>query len=127
MLHVPEGARVRVHPTLGSTSAYGNNGAFVLHEGVEPGWGLMLVCSDEGGWEHVSVHAFRPTNGQSRIPTWKEMCFVKALCWDAEDVVMQLHPRASEYVNQHPHVLHLWRPLGATIPEPPALFVGVKA
>jgi hypothetical protein len=54
------------------------------------------------------------------------MCYVKRLCWDAEDVVMQLHPRESEYVNQHPHTLHLWRPIDAVIPEPPSIFVGVR-
>ena len=47
------------------------------------------------------------------------MCHVKDLCWDAEDVVMQLHPRQSEYVNNHPHVLHLWRPKVQVIPTPP--------
>jgi hypothetical protein len=53
------------------------------------------------------------------------MAYVKDLCWDAEDVVMQLHPRKSEYVNNHPHVLHLWRPVDVEIPTPPSIFVGV--
>jgi hypothetical protein len=38
------------------------------------------------------------------------MCYVKRLFWDADDVVMQLHPRESEYVNAHPHVLHAGSP-----------------
>jgi hypothetical protein len=46
------------------------------------------------------------------------MCHAKDQCWDAEDVVMQLHPAKSQYVNHHPHVLHLWRPLKETIPIP---------
>jgi hypothetical protein len=125
MFHVPRSGRVTDHPmpTLRSTDADGNNGAWIL-DGPEPGWKLILICSDGGGWEHVSVHAFRASTGVSRIPTWKEMCFVKDLCWDAEDVAMQLHPRRSAYVNQHPHTLHLWRPLAAAIPEPPTDFVG---
>jgi hypothetical protein len=129
--HVPELARDTTHPVLGSTSADGNNGAFDL-ESPEPGWRLALLCSDgseapdvvDWQWEHVSVHAYR--NSQSRTPTWKEMTYVKRLCWDGEDVVMQLHPRESEYVNCHPNVLHLWRPKLAVIPTPPAVLVGVK-
>jgi len=143
--HVPESARLLDHPLLGTTSADGNNGAFKVSS-PEPGWTLFLICSDGSDptsghrlrgdrlsdthmmekWEHVSVHARRDHGQQLRTPTWKEMVFVKDLCWDGEDVVMQLHPRRSEYVNNHPHVLHLWRPLQAVIPEPPSVLVGVK-
>lgn len=129
--HVPELARDTTHPQLGSTSAFGNNGAFHL-ESPEPGWRLFLICSDASdpdvpeseGWEHVSVHAHRG-NGQQRTPTWKEMCYVKGLCWDDEDVVIQFHPRKSEYVNNHKHVLHLWRYTSAPIPTPAPILVGV--
>ena len=99
---------------------------------------MVLIASDGSepdipdewrGWEHVSVHAFRDAarefNVKMRTPTWREMAYVKDLCWDGEDVVMQLHPRKSEYVNNHPHVLHLWRPTHATIPTPPSILVGV--
>jgi|SRR4026207_240436 len=135
--HVPEAARNTTHPQLRSTSADGNNGAFFL-ESPEPGWRLALICSDstepDGAgydkWEHVSVHAFRDAarefNVKRRTPTWREMSYVKDLCWDGEDVVMQLHPRKSEYVNNHPNVLHLWRPVDREIPTPPSIFVGVQ-
>ncbi len=132
MFHVPEQARDTTHPILGSTTDDGNNGAFDL-ESCEPGWRLALICSDGDDpeftdkWEHVSIHAYRGHDGPTlrlRTPTWKEMCFVKRIFWDAEDVVMQLHPRESEYVNCHPNTLHLWRPINATIPTPPAIFVG---
>lgn len=125
--HVPELARDTTHPHLGTTSADGNNGAFLI-ESPEPGWRLALICSDgadvQPRWEHVSIHAYRGSNRQQRTPTWKEMAYVKDLCWDDEDVVMQLHPKKSEYVNNHPHVLHLWRPLDAEIPTPPSIYVG---
>lgn len=124
--HVPELARDTTHPILGSTSDAGNNGAFWI-ESPEPGWRLVLIASDGGGWEHVSVRAFRGEGQQSRAPNWKEMSYVKRLCWDGEDVVVQFHPRESEYVNCHPHVLHLWRPTDAAIPTPPAEFVGPLA
>lgn len=126
MFHVPELARDTMHPLLRTCSADGNNGAFHI-ESPEPGWRLALIASDGEGWEHVSVHAYRRSGDQSRIPTWKEMTYVKQLCWDDEDVVMQLHPKRSEYVNCHPDVLHLWRPTAAVIPTPPAEMVGPRS
>lgn len=129
MFHVPELARITDHPILATDSSDGNNGAFNI-ESPEPGWRLMLICSDGEGWEHVSVHAYRPIGAyreaKQRTPNWREMSYVKDLCWDGEDVVMQLHPRKSEYVNNHPNCLHLWRPIGREIPTPPSIFVGVR-
>lgn len=135
MFHVPESARDTTHPQMRTTSADGNNGMFTLPS-PEPGWMLALICSDgtdpdfvNDQWEHVSVHAYRGSAVNAkrlrlRTPTWKEMAYVKDLCWDGEDVVMQLHPKKSEYVNNHPHVLHLWRPVNVAIPTPPSIFVG---
>jgi hypothetical protein len=71
-------------------------------------------------WEHVSVSC------SNRCPNWIEMSFVKDLFWDAEDAVMQLHPPKSQYINQHPYCLHLWRPLTQIIPLPPMIAVGLK-
>lgn len=131
MFHVPEHRRLspKDHPLLGTTFRDGNNGAFHV-DSPEPGWTLFLICSDgrdpdapEGdGWEHVSVHA--DNNSRKRTPNWREMCFVKRMCWDDEDVVVQFHPRESEYVNCHPHVLHLWRHSSREFPTPPAILVG---
>lgn len=67
---------------------------------------LAVMCAPFDGtqrWEHVSVS--RP----DRCPTWEEMCFIKALFWDDEDCVIQFHPPKSDYVNNHPYCLHLWR------------------
>jgi len=136
-LHVPELARITDHPFLASRTSDGNNGAFDLSS-PEPGWRLSVICSDGTdqdvapeavGWEHVSVHAWRGSNlfdpsARQRTPTWKEMVFVKDLFWDGEDVVMQLHPRRSQYVNCHPFTLHLWRPRHLPIPTPPSILVG---
>ena len=132
MFHVPEASRIR-EGEMGSDSSLGNNGAFEVPS-PEPGWTLYLVCSDSKGperntlkpeeldWEHVSVTVRR--HRKLRLPTWKEMCFAKDLCWDPEDVVMQLHPRQSDYVNRHPTCLHLWRPIAREIPTPPRSLVG---
>jgi hypothetical protein len=73
-----------------------------------------------GGWEHVSVST------TSRTPNWTEMCFVKDLFWSEEECVVQYHPALGNYINCHPHCLHLWRPLNAEIPIPPSHFVGPK-
>lgn len=122
--HVPEASRwVRAPVGYGSSSADGNNGVFRLPSPA-PGWLLLVVASDQEGWEHASVHAARQTGKATmRTPSWDEMCFIKDTFWDAGDVVMQLHPTRQEYVNEHPHTLHLWRPIGQTIPLPPRAMV----
>ena len=88
------------------------------------GMSLRIIASsgdpeNEVYWEHVSVSLF------NRTPNWTEMCFVKALFWDDEEPVMQLHPPKSTWINQHPYCLHLWRPIGAEIPLPPSILVGM--
>lgn len=82
---------------------------------------LMIVASDGMGWEHVSISL--PT----RCPNWDEMCLVKSLFWDDEEVVMQLHAKKSEWVSNHPYCLHLWRPTDAVIPTPPQIMVGIQS
>ena len=54
------------------------------------------------------------------------MCKIKELFFEDEEVVMQLHPKKSEYVNNHEHCLHLWRPIDSEIPIPNSILVGVK-
>jgi hypothetical protein len=124
--HVNEHARNRTHPSLWSSPLDGHNGLFDFSS-PEPGWRLAVICSDGDGWEHVSVHAYRGQPGDEtkiRTPTWKEMCFIKDQHWDGEDVVIQFHPRKSEYINQHPCTLHLWRSLDQTVLTPPPHLVG---
>ena len=123
MFHAPESARVHV-----AEQWVTNNGAYMVPS-PEPGWSLCLICSDGldddavgelASWEHVSVSARTAGHHPKvRVPTWKEMAFVKRLCWDDDDVVVQFHPRASEYVNIHPCVLHLWRWRMGVFPTPP--------
>jgi hypothetical protein len=77
---------------------------------------LRVIFSDELGWDHVSVSL-----DQHRCPTWDEMCWIKEQFFEEEEFAIQFHPRKSEYVNKHEHVLHLWRPHTATgsQPKPP--------
>jgi hypothetical protein len=76
------------------------------------------------GWEHVSVHVVEYS--LQRTPTWNEMCQVKDIFWGPEECVVQFHPPESEYVRNHPHVLHLWRWIVGGFPIPPSLLVGIK-
>lgn len=127
MFHTQEMYRL-TEGAMRSDKSYGNNGVFVFPPSSRSkrGGARWLVCiiSDGYGWEHVSVHVER--DGKERTPFWEEMQEVKLLFWDKEDVVMQLHPAESNYVNNHPNVLHLWRPVDAQIPTPPAILVGIK-
>lgn len=120
--HVPNQWRDRTHPLYGSDDSEGNNGAFQVpsRDGRRA---LFIVASDGAGWEHVSVHAHDRKRDRDETPTWDDMCRVKALFWDPEDAVMQLHPPRSQYVNCHPHTLHLWRPVAREIPVPPRVLV----
>jgi hypothetical protein len=99
---------------MASDKSYGNNGAFFIPGPQEL---LKVIVSDQGGWDHCSVHV------EGRCPTWEELCFVKYLFWTPEETVIQYHPAASDYINNHPFVLHLWKPQGVTIPLPPLEFV----
>jgi hypothetical protein len=123
MFHVPERYRLITGP-LRSAKSYGNNGGFFIPASTNRGRKLVIIASDGMGWEHVSVHVKK--GEASLTPYWEEMCFIKNLFWDDEDVVMQLHPRKSEYVNNHTNTLHLWRPTQGVIPEPPSILVGIK-
>lgn len=70
------------------------------------GWtGSVVFSYNEGGWEHVSV---APYDGHT--PTWDEMCQIKDIFFDDEEVVLQFHPKKSQYVNMMGNSLHLWRP-----------------
>lgn len=101
---------------MASDPSYGMAGVFFFK-------GLVIISSGpdhEHGWEHVSVST------KDRTPSWEEMCWVKGQFWEDDEAVMQLHPPKANYVNNHSHCLHLWRPLWAVIPLPPPLLVGYK-
>ena len=120
MFRVPNEYRLRKHPTYGSTEEDGNNGVFII---PKDGYEIFVIASDGGldeneKWEHVSVSINR-----QRCPSWEQMCFIKNLFWEEEDCVLQYHPAKKDYVNMHPYVLHLWRPVGKEIAMPPKVMV----
>lgn len=65
---------------------------------------LQVIASCDDGWNHVSVSL------EKRTPTWDEMCFIKNMFFDPEELCVQIHPRKSQYVNAHKHCLHIWQP-----------------
>jgi hypothetical protein len=105
------------HPLFGAGDGLSNGYAQIPGP---CGRDLTVIFSDGMGWDHVSVSL---TN---RPPNWAEMNAIKDLFWDAEDVVVQFHPRKSEYVNNHEHCLHLWRSQTVEFPTPDSIMVGVK-
>lgn len=102
---------------LGSKDDIGNNGAFEIPFGS---FYFFIICSDQGGWDHVSISL------KNRTPSWREMCYFKDLFWDEEETVIQFHPPKSEYINNHPNCLHLWKNQQNTIELPPSIFIGLK-
>jgi hypothetical protein len=88
----------------------------MAHDGNEPG-----IEPELAGWEHVSVSVV--THKGTRLPTWNEMCRVKDLFWEDTETVVQFHPPKADYVNTHPHVLHLWRHTEKPFPRPPRIMV----
>lgn len=119
-----EEARLRSGP-WGSAAGSGAYGYFELQGPC--GARLRIIASGadhddklSAGWEHVSVSIER------RVPNWIEMCFVKDLFWEPEECVVQFHPPRSEYVNNHPNCLHLWRHREIEFPLPPSILVGMK-
>lgn len=104
-----------------STKASGPYGAFIIFGPC--GQDLKIIssgaCNESEGWEHVSISV------RQRPPNWQEMCFVKDLYWEPEECVLQFHPPHSEYVNNHPFCLHLWKSPDV-IKLPPRILVGIK-
>lgn len=105
-----------------TTQEDGFNGVFGF---ALPGEARFIFCmaSDGEGWQHVSVSFGRDSK---KCPSWEIMCRIKDLFWEPEDWVMQFHPAQSQYVNNHPGCLHLWRPIGIEFPVPDSLLVGFR-
>ena len=107
-------AEMRLYKTTGDD----HNGIFKVF--VEKR-SFFCIASNGGGWEHVSVS---PCNkNRKTCPTWEEMCAIKDMFFEPEEAVVQYHPPKSEYVDNHPYCLHLWRPTDGEIQRPPALYV----
>lgn len=79
---------------------------------------ITISASWGDGWDHVSVAH------PNRTPTWEEMCQIKDVFFDVEECVVQYHSPMSEYVNDHPNCLHMWKKQGQDFELPPSIMVG---
>ncbi len=69
--------------------------------------GISVIISaerhDDGRrWLHVSLAR------RSRLPTWDDVRLIKDLFVGRGRKAIQILPPENEYVNVHPHCLHLW-------------------
>lgn len=79
-----------------------------------------FIFSYQMGWEHLSVSM------PSRTPSWEQMCKMKDIFWSEDEACIQYHPKKEDYVNMHPHCLHIWRPTEEALPIPPHILVGFR-
>jgi len=108
-----------------------NSGKVIITEKDDEGFSGMyygfnlsatLVCTWGAGWEHVSISPTR----KSYTPSWDDMCRLKEVFFKDDEAVIQIHPPKSEYVNNMPNCLHLWRCTYKDMVLPPAILVGIK-
>jgi hypothetical protein len=124
MMKVQEQYRIKDGPF--ATDTYdGNNGLFLIPYS-SGSWFFQCIVSDGMGWEHVSVTLRYKNSHKYEMPDWNQMCYIKDIFWDETDTVIQYHPAKSEYINNHPYVLHLWRPTDKELPIPDSIMVGIK-
>ena len=104
----------------------------IIRKGFDGGMGVFtqgslnkmtVIWSYGGGWEHISI------DGKNRMPAWDEMCQLKEMFFTEDECCVQYHPPKSEYVNNIPYCLHIWKPIeqySGVLPIPPSLLVGIK-
>lgn len=83
-----------------------NEKIVVLPEWVEGKVVRVVAVRDPNsyeGWESVAMVDY------DHIPEYEEMVKLKDQYWEKDEVVFQVHPARSEYVNDLENMLHLWR------------------
>lgn len=75
-------------------------------DGVKLSTIVEVECIDGELWAHLSVCSQSP----ARVPSWAELRWCKEYFLGDRKAV-QILPARAEYVNVHPHVLHLYAPL----------------
>ena len=108
-------------PNLCVTGRMTRNGLdrFHVYEGFVdwPGFkGNVIFGYDEAHlMEHVSVSCCN----RKKLPTWDDMCKLKKMFFNDDEMVVQIHPSEENYLHgvSRPgfktleNVLHLWRPM----------------
>jgi hypothetical protein len=93
-----------------------NSGAFRMASCMD-GSILVIIASNDAGWDHVSV------SRKNRAPNWFEMEQVKKAFFAEDEVAWQYHVPVKDHINIHPNVLHIWRKHDFAMPMPPKIFV----
>lgn len=106
------------HLIIGRVGMDGGSGEVHLQK-----WSGSVIWSYGGGWDHVSVAPYK----KHITPSWEDMCMIKNMFFDEDEVAVQFHPAKSEYVNKMPNCLHIWKPQTEKLPVPDSLMVGLKA
>lgn len=79
---------------------------------------LNFIFSYQLGWEHLSVSM------PGKTPSWEQMCRMKDIFWNDDETCVEYHPKKEDYVNNHEHCLHIWKPTEVELPTPPSILVG---
>lgn len=87
-----------------------------------PTWVGSIIVTHGAGWNHASVSPTR----KNVIPTWDDMSLLKAIVFNDEDAVYQIHPPRSQYVNNLCNCLHLWECYYKPMLLPPSCLVGLR-
>lgn len=112
---------IRKTPNLFIEAENANDGLGGRYYEKNSGKYLNFIFSYQLGWEHLSVSM------PSRTPTWDQMCAIKDVFWNKDECCVQYHPREEDYVNNHKHCLHIWKPRHEVLPTPPSILVGFKS
>jgi hypothetical protein len=101
---------------MASDDTSGWNGCFLI---PLDGQLYHVIISDGMGWRHVSIR-----NAQKNVvPSWGIMCRLRDLFFSDDAWVVQFHPPAEEYIDDHPWTLHLWESLDEPMPHPSIVLV----
>ena len=97
-----------------------NDGMGGKYYDKDSGKWLNFIFSYQMGWEHLSVSM------PNKTPSWDQMCMMKDIFWNEDEACIQYHPRKEDYVNNHKHCLHIWKPTEVPLPLPPSILVGFR-
>lgn len=117
-LHLLDVFRLRDRSVIERYGSIGDskNGVFLVASPIDR-QPLVIIASSGEGWDHVSV------SRKNRAPNQTELAHVHRLFFQNTETAVQYFVPPTEHVNNHPHCLHLWRPLEGEIPKPSTIFV----
>jgi len=97
------------------SNSQGNHGGVAMFK--IKGVFLAAIWSCDLGWDHVSVSC------RKRTPKYQEMKFMKRLFFRPDEWAVEYHPADENYISTNDNVLHIWRPHGVELPQPPRIMV----